>query len=214
VGGDQGKFDFADALRGVACVTVVAAHLFGLFWTAPHLATVFANTVPVPAGTAHASFTYLTGAIPNFNLGAFGVALFFLISGFVIPISIERYSVPAFCVGRLCRIVPTYVVCFTVTLLAIALAGAHYGRPFPFSAGEAAIHYVPGARLLAGTRFIDPVIWTLEIEVVFYVICAAAAPLLRRRGGRSCCCRRPCLPCFSACAMRAAGITSPTTHRI
>jgi peptidoglycan/LPS O-acetylase OafA/YrhL len=177
-----GKLEFADALRGLACAAVVASHLLELFWTRPAEATQFANTPPVPAGTGRSGFTYLTEAMPYFGFGQFGVALFFLISGFVIPLSIARYSVAGFCVGRLWRIVPTYMVCFSVTVLAIVLAGAHYGRAFPFTVSEVALHAVPGARLLADSRFVDLVIWTLEVEIIFYVICAVAARVMRRPG--------------------------------
>ena len=180
--GSTGKLEFADALRGLACASVVASHLQELFWIRSGEATGFANTPPVPAGTGSTLFVSLTGAMPYFGFGQGGVALFFLISGFVIPLSLDRYSAGAFCVGRLWRIVPTYMVCFSVTILAIVLAGAHYGRAFPFTVREVALHSVPGVRLRADSRFVDLVIWTLEVEIIFYVLCAVAAPIVRRPG--------------------------------
>ena len=176
-----GKLEFADGLRGVACSTVVATHLFSLFWNAPELAAQFANTTPPPAGIQLPAVAAVIRAVPHVDPGAFGVALFFLISGFVIPISLDRYSVLAFLVGRFWRIVPTYVACFSITVGAIALAGLHYGRPFPFSTAEVGLHAVPGPRFVTGSRFIDLVTWTLEVEVLFYVICAVCAPALRHR---------------------------------
>jgi peptidoglycan/LPS O-acetylase OafA/YrhL len=181
-GGTTGKLAFADALRGVACVAVVASHLLELFWVRSDEATQFANAPPLPAGTGRSAFVSVTEAMPHFGFGQFGVALFFLISGFVIPLSLARTSAAGFCLGRLWRIVPTYMVCFAVTVLAIVLAGAHYERVFPFTAREVALHAVPGARLVADSRFVDLVIWTLEIEIMFYVMCAVAAPVLRRQG--------------------------------
>jgi peptidoglycan/LPS O-acetylase OafA/YrhL len=177
-----GKLEFADCLRGLACLAVLASHLLGLFWNAPEMAAQFANAAPPPAELRPPVVALVTRVVPHVDLGALGVAVFFLISGFVIPISLDRYSVPGFLVGRCWRLVPTYVVCFALTVGAIAWAGAHYGRPFPYTVAEVAIHAIPGLRLATGSRFIDLVIWTLEVEVLFYVICAACAWVLRRKG--------------------------------
>ena len=70
------------------------------------------------------------------------------------------------------RIVPTYFFGFTITLLAIFLCSCYFGRDWPFSYREIFIHYIPGIRDLFWTRGIDGIIWTLEIEVKFYLICA------------------------------------------
>ena len=122
----------------------------------------------------------LLSAIPSFDWGAFGVAVFFLVSGFVIPISLNKYSVKGFLIGRIFRIWPTYIAGFTVTVLTIWLAGKYFGKSYPYSARELAIHYVPGLRDLLWSTNIDGVIWTLEIEVKFYVVCALGAVLIRR----------------------------------
>ncbi|MCQ4062259.1 acyltransferase, partial [Klebsiella pneumoniae] len=50
--------------------------------------------------------------LPQFNWGAFGVALFFLISGFVIPFSFVKATWLSFLVGRFFRIFPLYAVGF------------------------------------------------------------------------------------------------------
>jgi peptidoglycan/LPS O-acetylase OafA/YrhL len=102
-----------------------------------------------------------------------------LISGFVIPFSVERLDRASFVRARAWRIVPTYAAGFLFTIAALLVAGLYYGNPFPYTAFEVADHLVPGLRLLLGSRFIDYVVWTLEIEVIFYLICAAIAPWLR-----------------------------------
>ena len=175
------RFAFANDLRGPAALTVLVGHFLHNAWYMRPLVDTFASVdmakesaVPTPV------LMQWLSAIPNFDWGAFGVALFFLVSGFVIPISLKRYSVPGFLVGRVFRIWPTYIAGFTVTIAAIYLAGLHFGRPFPYAAKEIAIHYVPGLRDLLWSTNIDGVIWTLEIELKFYAVCAAAAFLIRR----------------------------------
>lgn len=179
--GDSNRIAFANDLRGPAAVAVLVGHFLHNAWYMRPLVDTFAsvdmpkeNAVPTPA------LAQWLSAIPHFDWGAFGVAVFFLVSGFVIPISLKRYSVPGFLIGRVFRIWPTYIAGLTVTLVTIYLAGLYFARPFPYSAKEIAIHYVPGLRDLLWSTNIDGVIWTLEIEIKFYVVCAAAAALIRR----------------------------------
>ena len=112
--------------------------------------------------------------------GPFGVALFFLISGFVIPYTFTKRSASAFLVGRAFRIFPLYMAGFSVTLLAVWLSGAIDERPFPYALSHVLIHYVPGLRDLLWQQPIDWIVWTLEIELKFYLVCALVAPLLRK----------------------------------
>ena len=60
-----------------------------------------------------------------FNYGAFGVALFFLVSGFVSSFTLEKSHPPTFFVARFFRIFPTYVICLALGLLAVKASG-HY----------------------------------------------------------------------------------------
>ena len=160
---------------------VVLSHYCGVFWLAPSAVNHFTN-IPCPAvdHSLPAACRWAT-AVPYLNWGPFGVAVFFLISGFVIPYSLARQSVRQFCLNRVLRIWPTYLVGFGTTCLAI-LGGCHFfGVPVPYSAYEAAVHSVPGIRDLIQSRDIDGVIWTLEIEMKFYVFCAASWALIRRK---------------------------------
>jgi peptidoglycan/LPS O-acetylase OafA/YrhL len=175
------RLEFANALRGLAALSVVIGHYNGFFFGSAALIGTMTNS-PAPLREAspmldawHAFFE----AIP-LSGGEFGVALFFLISGFVIPMSLEKYDWRGFLVGRVMRIYPTYFAGFTVTLVALWVAGSLYGRPFPFDAGAVLIHYVPGLRDVTWSPHIDYVIWTLEIEVRFYAVCALASIWLRR----------------------------------
>ena len=107
------------------------------------------------------------------------MALFFLISGFVIPMSLQKYDWRGFLVGRILRIYPTYFAGFGVTLIALWVAGSTFGKPFPFDIRSVVIHFLPGARDVLWSAHIDYVVWTLEVEVKFYVVCAIAWKWLR-----------------------------------
>lgn len=172
------RLEFANSLRGIAALAVVAAHYCGVFWFARPEAGAFANAViPADAPTPWLAH-WLTLAFP-INWGAFGVALFFLISGFVIPFSFARSNALGFLIGRFFRIYPLYMAGFSVTLAALALTGHAFGIPFGHEASDVAIHYIPGLRDIAGVPQIDNIVWSLEIELHFYLVCALSAPLLR-----------------------------------
>lgn len=96
----------------------------------------------------------------HLDLGKYGVLVFFLVSGYVIPMSLERHgSLRRFWIGRLFRIYPAY-------LATIALAVAAGSRP--------------GGLLAHATMMLDPlgqrgavrVFWTLSYEMIFYLVVA------------------------------------------
>jgi len=175
------RIQFAHTLRGVAALCVVIFHYCVLFWSAPWRQVIagLTNAPVVADGVATPAWLAPLQTMPGFNLGEFGVALFFLISGFVIPFSFRRQSATGFLVARFFRLVPVYVVGFSVTLLALAVGSMIFGNPWPLRLDEVLFHYVPGLRDMMGSRPIDGVVWTLEVEIKFYMLCAIMAPLLR-----------------------------------
>lgn len=174
-----GRVEFAHTLRGLAAVFVLIAHYGGVFWTAQPVVETLINAPELPVQLP----SYLAWVVwfPRFNWGAFGVALFFIISGFVIPFSFRRNSGPSFLVARFFRLWPLYAVGFSITLLAIHITGEVYARPWPYTADEVLVHYFPGLREAMWSRSIDGIIWTLDIEVKFYLVAALMAGLFRAR---------------------------------
>ncbi len=173
----RSKLEFANSLRGVAATSVVVTHLLDAFWVSQPLVV---SLTGMPALSIEQPwFTHAVGAIP-LNFASFGVGLFFVISGFVIPFSLERYDARAFLVGRLLRIYPTYWVGFSITVAAVVLGTTLDGGQPPFTAGQAALHYFPPLRALLYSKQIDGIIWTLEIELFFYLLCAAVARAIGR----------------------------------
>lgn len=177
---NQPKIEFANSLRGIAALAVVMQHYLGAFWYSRQVAGSLANTTVLSPGQLPTpTLSHVIMAVPT-SWGPFGVALFFLISGFLIPFAFDRRSAAGFLVGRIFRIYPLYFAGFTVTIAAIAMSGMWSGRPFPYDLTQVLIHYVPGMRDLLWSPTIDGIVWTLEIELKFYVVCALAAPLVRR----------------------------------
>jgi len=181
--GDSSKVAFAQALRGWAALSVVVAHLGLSFWLGPGVIAHLTKlpmpdpmpTAPVATRVIAAANAAVPGVTPYFSFGAFGVGLFFLISGFVIPFSFRRQSRLGFLVGRALRLWPVYAAGLTVTLLMLGLGAWLEGNEFPYSAGHVLTHYVLGVRDLLWLPSIDGIVWTLEIELKFYLLCACLA---------------------------------------
>lgn len=167
------RVDFANTLRGLAAICVVISHYCGIFWNSRETVAGLINAPTLPVET-YPSPTYIAWIhdVSLFNWGGYGVALFFLISGFVIPFSLKKLSGFGFFINRLFRLVPIYVVGFSITLAAIAISTWYFSTQWPFSLREILIHYIPGLRDLFISRNIDGIVWTLEIEIKFYIICA------------------------------------------
>src|SRR5205085_11014239 len=120
-----------DHLRGIAALMVLVHHLLVVYWTNKGLVAHFEfspiSNIGAPA---------IARWVGSFDLGAFGVALFFLISGFVIPLSFKRHTARTFLIARALRIWPTYVAALACDLAA-GYASAHFlGSQFHVSSGQ------------------------------------------------------------------------------
>jgi peptidoglycan/LPS O-acetylase OafA/YrhL len=162
------KVQFAHYLRGIASLSVLVNHLCGVFWLSP-VASILANT-PSYSGTIPV-IVLMINSIPDLNYGLFGVSLFFLISGFVIPFSLRKYDSFQFLCARFFRIVPPYIAGFSITILALIASSAYFGKQFLYSAWTVLVNafFIQDLLVLPS---IDGIIWTLEIELKFYIICA------------------------------------------
>jgi peptidoglycan/LPS O-acetylase OafA/YrhL len=169
-------------LRGVACLLVVFFHLGYLFWASNGTVSAAAHVTPL-ADVPRPAFFDSYAALERHHLsgGPFGVALFFLVSGFVIPFSLDRIDWKRFLVQRAFRLVPTYTTGLALGCLAMAWYAHGHGRPGPISWREYLVN-VSLLRPWTSVSSLDGVNWTLELEVQFYALCAllAAAATLRR----------------------------------
>lgn len=145
------RMAFIDSLRLVAAVLVLAQHLFekrdGL---------IKAWLIPLAPGVA-------------------GVAIFFFISGYVIPMAVRGKLEPrAFMIRRVFRIFPLYLA----TLAVMAAAGATLFLPRLGVIADAPLHvWVANVLLFAdyvGLPVLLGVSWTLAVELVWYALFAAS----------------------------------------
>lgn len=170
------RLRFANQLRGIAALAVACSHLIGVYWAMPEVVS-WATLSPPQTGGIPGVFALV--AHPWFNLGPFGVALFFLISGLVIPISLEKHSRISFIGARLLRIYPTYAAAVLIECAVLYVAAHAWGREWSYG-WKAVLSNALLIYDLIGQPSIDLVNWTLSIELKFYLLVALLAPAIRR----------------------------------
>jgi peptidoglycan/LPS O-acetylase OafA/YrhL len=170
------KVMFANQLRGLAVLAVVVSHYIGVYWAGR---TTVAQYIlaPLAEGPPPRIFPYIF--FGSFNPGPFGVALFFLISGFVIPFSLEKLGIARFAVARLLRIFPTYWLATAFMLAMVFASGRYWGNPMLFHDREI-ISNLFLVNQQQGIVTIDLVNWTLAIEMMFYGCAIILWPVVRR----------------------------------
>jgi len=169
----QGRLDVLDGLRGIAALAVLAYHMTTR-WSEPlHMETLY------PFG---AVFPEAFPALVHF--GTFGIQLFFLVSGFVILMTLERSSGLAdFALRRMARLWPAMLVCATLSTLIINASGiageiesvARFAvTPLEYVSSIFFIDPALVSGVLAGppAQWVEGVYWTLWAEVRFYGLVA------------------------------------------
>lgn len=172
----QSKVIFANQLRGVAALFVVFAHLGYVFWMVRETVANFigANVMEGPNPPGIGVFVS-----DQLNLGVLGVAIFFLISGFVIPFSLRKVGQVQFLVARVFRIYPTYILGLLVGLLAVWLSSRYWGKPFMWDF-KTILQNMALIHSLTGAPSVDLVNWTLAIELKFYIVMCLMAAFANR----------------------------------
>jgi peptidoglycan/LPS O-acetylase OafA/YrhL len=171
-----------DGLRFVAIITVIAYHvrLIGLYhfgWPADAPATDLVNWI--------------------FVAGHHGVALFFMVSGFILSLPFARQhltggravSLRDYFTRRLTRIEPPYLIHLAVLFLLCALVYRRLPAHEQMYGDESWLHYTVthiGASLFYVNGFVfgqhpypNMVLWSLETEVQFYLLAPWLAKIFR-----------------------------------
>ena len=112
-----------------------------------------------------------------FNIGAFGVGIFFLVSGFVIPISIKSSATPIkFIIRRMFRLYPVVITClgfvFFYSIFIKPIYIRYEGFDLPNITFLQFIFTVTQIWDLTASPLYMPIFWTLVIEEKFYILCA------------------------------------------
>jgi peptidoglycan/LPS O-acetylase OafA/YrhL len=129
-----------DLLRFLAAASVVLFH--ATYW-------------PAQSNLLTAVFTY----------GFIGVPLFFTISGFVILMTAQQRTGIEFINSRIARLYPSFWICVLLSALALAVLG---NRPPSLALIGANLTMQP--RILFDQPYLDPVYWTLVVEMKFYAL--------------------------------------------
>jgi peptidoglycan/LPS O-acetylase OafA/YrhL len=155
------RLAWLDALRGIAALCVVYAH-FGTR-VLPQVHTAVYNV---------------------FDPGLYGVLVFFMISGYIVPASLERRgSVRTFWLSRLFRLFPLFVFAIGAVILLHGLGYASLRDANDNVAASVFSHLFMLNEVLGQTNIIV-VLWTLSYEMVFYLLLTAlfTAGLHKRSG--------------------------------
>lgn len=100
-----------------------------------------------------------------FRYGFMGVPLFFTISGFVILMTAQNRSGIEFVNSRIARLYPSFWICVLLSALALDLLAND-----PPSLGVIAANLTMQPRMLFDEPYLDPVYWTLVVEMKFYAL--------------------------------------------
>ncbi|EFA4099485.1 acyltransferase [Escherichia coli] len=170
------KIEFVNTIRGVASLVVMLAHYIISFNA---FSGGYGGLPKIEGGVFKNASDLLGFGMPSFSYGAFGVALFFLVSGFVIPLSLtklttQRYGIFAFIVSRILRIWPVYVIGFAISMLFrwVSFNGSELSDAYNM---YDVIYHLTLFRDWIGGMPLDGVSWTLEIEIKFYLLSAIFA---------------------------------------
>ena len=143
----MGRLKELDSLRGIACIFVL------LF----HYTTRYSKLFN----------TELTINLVDVRFGGMGVDLFFIISGFVIFLTIKKTTTPSeFLFKRFSRLYPTFWICVFLTFFVVRSSDLIiYHRSF--SELFLNLSMVPG---IFGVDRVDGVYWSLLPELAFYFL--------------------------------------------
>jgi peptidoglycan/LPS O-acetylase OafA/YrhL len=172
-----GQIQFVTMLRGVAALVVVWTHLVGVWLERRDVdwlpLTVVKDNITTPLGIVQ-------------DFGFLSVALFFLISGFIISHVAQREQRGVFMVKRVFRIYPPFIA--SICLILILFCLQPWLKITTFLMFDTSWQYILQCMVLVNYfvpytypfNHINPVAWTLVIEMLFYSLCWMALPWLKR----------------------------------
>ena len=153
------RLGWLDALRGLAALVVVFDH---------------------------ASYTFMADfrreLMPQFNTSRYGIMVFFLVSGYIIPASLERRgSIRTFWTGRFFRMYPLWAAAVTALIATHLMGLARLPDLGGHSAATVAVAHATMLQELLGAPNLLLTLWTLSYEMAFYLLVVALFTIRRHR---------------------------------
>lgn len=164
---NSNRLTIIDGFRCIAALMVVFYHF--LYRFSPPISDI--NYYPYEFGSSFLRF------------GFFGVQLFFVISGFVIYMTLQTtVGFSEFLLKRFVRLWPTLLLCCVITFAAVELFDPT--TDLPMLHNKSLLDFLPSLTFtqpsfwsavlgIPGIKYIDGVYWSLYIEVVFYIFAGA-----------------------------------------
>ncbi|MBO9652687.1 MAG: acyltransferase [Agrobacterium tumefaciens] len=151
---NPGRWIYVDSIRGMAALAVIYFHIAEVAYKGRFI--------------SNSAECYLFYVFTEYvDLGKIAVVMFFAVSGFVIPFSLLKAGnapLRGFAISRFFRLYPAYWVSM---MLALAIIPLVRGDVFTL---KQIIANVTMLQQFLGQQNILGVYWTLQIEIVFYVV--------------------------------------------
>ncbi|ROL80497.1 hypothetical protein BLX41_07110 [Pseudomonas protegens] len=166
----QSRFAYLDILRVIAVALVMFGHYVSVGGGATSIPGIINDQYPLPLfdQTSWSLWKFEIFMIESFSTqtAILGVTLFFIITGYLMPMMLERYTRSDFLVNRFFRIFPVLFVALGIIGLFVWMAQGLVFGVSSYISSFTLTYLVVGAFPITG------VLWTLVIEVLFYM-CAA-----------------------------------------
>lgn len=160
----EGRIEIIDGFRCIAVLGVILSHFYFRF-APPKFAT---NYYPYPP-------------IVQFEYGGLGVQFFFIISGFVIFMSLQKANGTIdFLKRRFIRLFPCLLLCSVLTYAAVEILD--HARQFPaVHPSSGALCFLPSLTIIfpdlwnmllhrSDIGYVDGAYWSLNVEIQFYFL--------------------------------------------
>ncbi|WP_454687311.1 acyltransferase family protein [Agrobacterium leguminum] len=153
---NPGRWIYVDSIRGIAALAVIYIHI----------AEVAYKNRFSTYSVEHYMFYFFS---EYFDLGKIAVVMFFAVSGFVIPFSLlkaNKAPLRSFAISRFFRLYPAYWGSMVLALLIIPQLRGDVFTLSQIIANGTMLQQFLGQQNILG------VYWTLQIEILFYVVSA------------------------------------------
>ena len=155
------KMAFIDVLRGLAAMLVYVFH---------QQIHTFIGYPETPIQQGSVTWWFFLGAI---DLGKIAVAVFFCVSGYLIPSTLTKpgATIRDFTIHRIFRLYPAYWVSIASRMVVLIALGMTANLPTTFNL----LANITMFQKFIGQQDMIGVFWTLQIELVFYIVAALLA---------------------------------------